>query len=161
MTLDLTERAARYIAERDRGEPPPSAARNTAALDPESAHDRLTCELLPWLRGRISEKQQHFIATVQADENILRFVNSQDGERLAALGTSCPDHFLRTKIKPLYVDWDPHQRLPHDAQGSSLKQGLERYRRELRQLLRALPAPRFARPCAIPIPPSCSFPAWA
>ena len=38
---------------------------------------------------------------------MLRFVNSHDAPRLAELGTSCPDHFLRTKIKPLYVDWDP------------------------------------------------------
>src|ERR1044072_1504798 len=38
---------------------------------------------------------------------MLRFVNSNDGPRLAELGTSCPDHFLRTKIKPLFVDWDP------------------------------------------------------
>jgi rhamnulose-1-phosphate aldolase/alcohol dehydrogenase len=38
---------------------------------------------------------------------MLRFVNSHDAPRLAALGTSCPDHFLRTKIKPFFVDWDP------------------------------------------------------
>jgi rhamnulose-1-phosphate aldolase/alcohol dehydrogenase len=38
---------------------------------------------------------------------MLRFVNSEDGPRLAALGTSCPDHFLRTKIKPLFVKWNP------------------------------------------------------
>jgi rhamnose utilization protein RhaD (predicted bifunctional aldolase and dehydrogenase) len=44
---------------------------------------------------------------VQDDENILRFVNSNDAKRLAELGTSCPDHFLRTKIKPLYVEWNP------------------------------------------------------
>jgi rhamnulose-1-phosphate aldolase/alcohol dehydrogenase len=46
------------------------------------------------------------IATVQSDDNILRFVNSRDAERLAELGTSCPDHFLRTKIKPLYIPLD-------------------------------------------------------
>ena len=44
---------------------------------------------------------------VQDDAAILRFVNSADAPRLAELGTSCPDHFLRTKIKPLYVAWDP------------------------------------------------------
>ncbi len=43
------------------------------------------------------------IGTVQTDETILRFVNSKDAPRLAELGTSCPDHFLRTKIKPMYV----------------------------------------------------------
>jgi rhamnulose-1-phosphate aldolase/alcohol dehydrogenase len=52
-------------------------------------------------------QQKRFIGTVQEDEKILRFVNSKDAARLAELGTSCPDHFLRTKIKPLYVDWNP------------------------------------------------------
>ncbi len=47
------------------------------------------------------------VATVQDDPKMLRFVNSVDGPRLAELGTSCPDHFLRTKIKPLFVNWDP------------------------------------------------------
>ena len=38
---------------------------------------------------------------------MLEYVNSHDAPRLAELGTSCPDHFLRTKIKPLYAAWDP------------------------------------------------------
>jgi rhamnose utilization protein RhaD (predicted bifunctional aldolase and dehydrogenase) len=57
-------------------------------------------------RARSAVKAR-FIATIQDDEIIRRFVNSADAARLAALGTSCPDHFLRTKIKPLYVQWDP------------------------------------------------------
>ncbi len=68
------------------------------------------------------------IATVHSDPAILRFVNSQDAARLAELGTSCPDHFLRTKIKPLYVDWNPSE----DELGllkTKLSEGLEKYRR--------------------------------
>ena len=48
---------------------------------------------------------------------MLRFVNSVDAPRLAELGTSCPDHFLRTKIKPLFVDWNPESRRRRRAQG--------------------------------------------
>jgi rhamnulose-1-phosphate aldolase/alcohol dehydrogenase len=44
---------------------------------------------------------------VEMRDEVLEFVGSHDAPRLAELGTSCPDHFLRTKIKPLYVDWDP------------------------------------------------------
>ena len=63
-------------------------------------------EVLPWLRGKVSaEKRQ--IATVEMRDEVLEFVNSNDAPRLAELGTSCPDHFLRTKIKPLYADWNP------------------------------------------------------
>src|SRR5438876_8218498 len=73
--------------------------------------------LLPWLRGQVSQ-QQRLIGTIQDDETILRFVNSKDAARLAELGTSCPDHFLRTKIKPLYV---PMERLPNDFDDVALQ----------------------------------------
>ena len=70
---------------------------------PEEVRRKAFARLLPWLRGQVSQ-QRRLIATIQDDEKIHRFVNSKDAPRLAELGTSCPDHFLRTKIKPLYVD---------------------------------------------------------
>src|SRR5207253_5753502 len=73
---------------------------------PETDRQRLQAEIIPWLRGQVSVYKR-FVGTVQDDEKMLRFVNSVDGRRLAELGTSCPDHFLRTKIKPLFADWDP------------------------------------------------------
>ena len=82
-----------------------SAAQNIRRSRRKSAA-KLFAAILPWLRGQVSQ-QKRFIGTVQDDEKILRFVNSHDAPRLAELGTSCPDHFLRTKIKPLYVDWNP------------------------------------------------------
>ena len=66
---------------------------------------------------------------MQADASILRFVNSYDAARLAELGTSCPDHFLRTKIKPLYVDWNP-QTDDVGALLTKLESGLARYRQD-------------------------------
>jgi len=67
------------------------------------------------------------IATKQTDSNIQRFVNSHDAARLAELGTSCPDHFLRTKIKPLFVDWDP-QNEDLTTLKQKLTDGLTQYR---------------------------------
>src|SRR5262245_21525729 len=69
------------------------------------------------------------IGTVQDDDTILRFVNSFDAPRLAELGTSCPDHFLRTKIKPLLVDWNP---ATQDAAAlrEKLDAGLAQYRKD-------------------------------
>ncbi len=126
LTLDLTERAAQYIADSDRGENT-FGGEKYAALDPDKARS-LTCELLPWLRGQISQERR-FIGTVQADANILRFVNSHDAARLASMGTSCPDHFLRTKIKPLFVDWNPHGDSLATLQ-QNLLEGLEQYRKD-------------------------------
>ena len=60
---------------------------------------------------------------------MLRFTGSVDGPRLAALGTSCPDHFLRTKIKPLFVAWDP-ARGDVAALKAALAAGLAQYRKD-------------------------------
>jgi len=102
--LDIIERAAAFIEARDRGVETFGGPRHRG-LDEEERR-RLLVEILPWLRGRLSAGKR-LVATVQNDHETLRFVNSVDGPRLAELGTSCPDHFLRTKIKPLFVDWRP------------------------------------------------------
>ena len=105
LTLALIEKAARFIEERDRGEQTFGGQKHAPLADAD--RDALLGGLLPWLRGRVIHEGQRLIGTVQTDPVIQRFVNSHDAPRLAELGTSCPDHFLRTKIKPLYVDWDP------------------------------------------------------
>lgn len=77
------------------------------------------------MRGMVWQ-QSRFIATVHATDRVLQFVNSRDAARLAELGTSCPDLFLRTKIKPLYVDWDRAESF--DALIGKVRRGLESYR---------------------------------
>src|SRR5262249_45458697 len=59
-----------------------------------------------FLRGRLSSRQR-WIGHFTDLPEVLRFVNSAEGPALARLGTSCPDHFIRTKIRPLWVDWEP------------------------------------------------------
>ncbi|MDQ4074948.1 MAG: bifunctional rhamnulose-1-phosphate aldolase/short-chain dehydrogenase [Chloroflexota bacterium] len=153
LTLDLIERAGRYIEERDRGEQT-FGGQKYASLDQASRHAVLT-EILPWLRGQVSQ-QKRFIGTVQDDETIRRFVNSHDAPRLAELGTSCPDHFLRTKIKPLYVPWEPNV---DDVEGLKrlLAEGLEQYRADYAAYYEAhkhadSPAMRDPNPTVILIP---------
>ena len=153
LSLDIIEKAARYIESRDKGERTFGGQRY-AALGADE-REAVLVELLPALRGMISQ-QSRFIGTVQADEAILRFVNSRDAARLAELGTSCPDHFLRTKIKPLYVDWDP-QRKDVEALLAKLKSGLTRYRQDYADYYNAhkqadSPAMRDPNPTVILIP---------
>ena len=104
LTLDLIEKAAVYIAERDKGEDTFGGAKYQSLSEAE--RQTLLIALLPKLRGMVSQ-QNRFIGTVHVTDSVLEFVNSHDAARLAEIGTSCPDHFLRTKIKPLYVDWNP------------------------------------------------------
>jgi rhamnose utilization protein RhaD (predicted bifunctional aldolase and dehydrogenase) len=104
LTLGLIERAAQYIADHDKGDKTFGGLR-FESLHPAKRH-AVFVQILPWLRGQVSQRRR-LIGTVQDDDTMLRFVNSADAPRLAELGTSCPDHFHRTKIKPLYVDWNP------------------------------------------------------
>lgn len=124
LSLEIIEKAARYIAGRDKGEKTFGGQKYATLTDAD--RDALLVELLPRLRGLVSQ-QNRFIATVQSDPTILEFVNSYDAPRLAELGTSCPDHFLRTKIKPLYVDWNP-QTEDLAALLAKLDAGLAQYR---------------------------------
>jgi rhamnulose-1-phosphate aldolase/alcohol dehydrogenase len=108
LSLELVERAARFIEKKYTQKGGDVAAFGGAlhAALPEAARRKVFARLLPWLRGQIS-RERRFIGTIQDDDKILRFVNSKEAPRLAELGTSCPDHFLRTKIKPLYMALEP------------------------------------------------------
>ena len=127
-TLDFIEKAAAFIEARYAAKGGDAAAfggPKYVTLSPEKRNATFAA-ILPWLRGQVSQVKR-FIGTVQDDDKILRFVNSRDAARLAELGTSCPDHFLRTKIKPLYVDWNP-QSESAEILKSKLAAGLEAYR---------------------------------
>jgi rhamnulose-1-phosphate aldolase/alcohol dehydrogenase len=155
--LGFIERASQFIEKKyaeKGGDAKAFGGAKFQTLAPEK-REEVFAAILPWLRGQVSQ-QKRFIATVQDGEKILRFVNSADAPRLAELGTSCPDHFLRTKIKPLYVDWDPQA-----GNIAELKQklgaGLEQYRKDYADYYRRCqhagsPAMRDPNPTVILIP---------
>lgn len=68
--------------------------------------DEVAAEIMPYLRGAVSRRQRWIGSFTDASE-VLEFVNSAQAEKLAHLGTSCPDHFIRTKIRPMFVKWNP------------------------------------------------------
>src|SRR5262245_34350199 len=86
---------------------------------------------------------------------VLRFVNSADAERLAHLGTSCPDHFIRTKIRPLFVDWEPSSNVA--VLKERIDAALIRYRDEYRKYYETFAEPnspkmRDANPAVVLVP---------
>jgi rhamnulose-1-phosphate aldolase/alcohol dehydrogenase len=156
-TLRFIEKAAQYIDDKYRAKGGDTKAFGGAKYQSVGENERRAtlARVLPWLRGQVSQ-QKRSIGTIQDDEKILRFVNSNDAPRLSELGTSCPDHFLRTKIKPLYVDWNPQA---EDV--ASLKQkladGLVKYRQDYADYYKTCkhensPAMRDATPTVILIP---------
>jgi rhamnulose-1-phosphate aldolase/alcohol dehydrogenase len=97
-------------------------------VQPLPADERaaLAARLMPLLRGKIS-KTEFKLGHFDDSDAVLEFVGSADLAPLAALGTSCPDHFLRTKIRPLVLDFDPAAP-DFDRLLSGLDQALEAYR---------------------------------
>ena len=152
-SLTLIELAARFLAERDVGDAAFGGEKYRSL--PGEQRDAILTQLLPELRGMVSGENR-FIATVQSDDDILDFVNSHEAQRLAELGTSCPDHFLRTKIKPLYVDWNP-QSEDFIALLNKLAAGVSAYRADYREYYESCkhadsPAMRDANPRVMLIP---------
>ncbi len=145
MTLDFIEKAAAYIEAKYAAKGGDAAAFGGAKYASLDAGRTARPSSRPSCRGCAarSRRAQRLIGTVQDDATILRFVNSKDAPRLAELGTSCPDHFLRTKIKPLYVDWNPQA-----GDAAALKAAARRRPRALPQglrgLLRQVQAPQLA-----------------
>lgn len=153
LSLDLIEKAGAFIAAHDKGENTFGGAKY-GSLD-GAVREAVFAEILPWLRGQVSQKKR-FIGTIQDDDKILRFVNSADAPRLAELGTSCPDHFLRTKIKPLYVAWNP-QTEDASVLKTKLTEGLAQYRADYAAYYEAnkrpgSPAMRDPNPTVILVP---------
>jgi len=99
-TLHMIDHLGQFIQEHlDRK---PEDLFGGSAMAPRDDREQLALELLPFVRGRVS-RQNRLIGSWSQCPEVLRFVNSKDAEALAHLGTSCPDHFIRTKIRPLYV----------------------------------------------------------
>jgi len=111
-------------------------------------------EILPFLRGRVSQ-QKRFIANYSDLPEVLEFVNSSDAEKFAYLGTSCPDHFIRTKIRPMFVPWDPASGI--DALKKAIDTRISVYRTEYAEYYHkhaepSSPAMRDANPTVVLIP---------
>jgi len=124
-TLRIIQQAADWLAAHGRAEPfgPP-----VALPLPEAERQAIVAELAPVLRGKLSplgSKVMHYVDSPA----VLEFVGGARAEELAAKGTTCPDHFLRTKIRPLFVPFAPGRETVGDLL-SRLDALVARYRDE-------------------------------
>lgn len=101
-TLEVIERCAEYLEENYKKKGVTFGGKKIDSL-PEADRKKQAVALAPILRGFCSSKTQ-MIGHFTDDSRVLEYINSNDLERLAPMGTSCPDHFLRTKISPLVLD---------------------------------------------------------
>jgi len=103
-TLELIEKAAEFLAVKEKARPVfGGAVRSSLPPDRRRAQ---AVEIAPVLRG-LASSASRTIGHFRDDAPVLQFLESKDLERLAQAGTSCPDHFLRTKRRPLVLDLAP------------------------------------------------------
>ena len=101
-SLEVIETASAYLAENYGKKRPVFGGQKINSLDPDQRKSQ-AAKLAPLLRG-LASSESRMVGTFTDKEVVLEFSNSQDLARLAPMGTSCPDHFLRTKISPLVLD---------------------------------------------------------
>ncbi|WP_276089130.1 bifunctional aldolase/short-chain dehydrogenase [Pedobacter sp. JY14-1] len=101
-TLEVIETCARYLEENYGKKGPVFGGQRIAPAEPE-LRQKQAAAIAPVLRGFCSS-ERHMVGHFTDDTRVLEFINSNDLDKLAPLGTSCPDHFLRTKISPLVLD---------------------------------------------------------
>ena len=102
-TLQIIQQAADWLAVHEKK--PAFGGARVRAASPEKRR-AVAARLMPLIRGRISADERKIGHLIDAPE-VLEFVNSNALAKLAPLGTSCPDHFLRTKIRPLVLPFAP------------------------------------------------------
>ncbi len=154
-SLSVIEKASAYLHENFGKKRPVFGGVRVPAPDREKRLARAS-SVAPILRGFCSS-ERHMIGHFTDDERVLEFVGSNDLERLAQLGTSCPDHFLRTKIRPLILE------LPEGAGGNGqeikalIGQQFEKYREQYSEYytkhrVEGSPAMRDPNPVVILLP---------
>jgi rhamnose utilization protein RhaD (predicted bifunctional aldolase and dehydrogenase)/NAD(P)-dependent dehydrogenase (short-subunit alcohol dehydrogenase family) len=85
--------------------------------------------IFPVIRGLVSGEKL-LVGNYNGLPEVLQFVNSNWASELAILGTSCPDHFIRTKIRPLFVDWNPASGIAEFC--AAIQPAIKNYREEYR-----------------------------
>ncbi len=135
-TLEVVEQCADYL-EKNTGKTKPIFGGAKIESLPKEVRLNQATELAPILRGFCSS-QVKMIGHFTDDERVLEFINSNDLLRLAPMGTSCPDHFLRTKISPLVLDISVNESVLSPARNindiSVLKKKIEPQFREYRKM---------------------------
>ncbi len=128
-TLEVIEKASEYLASNEGKRRPVFGGMKVQSLEKEQRLSQAS-KLAPVLRGLCSS-YQGMIGHFTDDERVLQFVNSYDLDKLAPLGTSCPDHFLRTKIRPLVLELAPDEDVSdYKKIKAQLTPAFEQYRKD-------------------------------
>lgn len=128
-SLEVIEMASEYINKKINAKGSVFGGQKVKSLTKEKRLEK-AAQIMPMLRGLCSS-QARMIGHFNDSDVVLEYINSNDLERLAPMGTSCPDHFLRTKIQPLVLDLGTDvDTSDTEAILNKLKPSFEQYRQE-------------------------------
>ncbi|OBW40754.1 Diacetyl reductase [(S)-acetoin forming] [Chryseobacterium sp. MOF25P] len=131
-SLEVIETASEYIAKKNEENGQVFGGQKVESL-PADERKNKAAQLMPLLRG-LASSENRMVGHFTDSDVVLEFINSNDLERLAPLGTSCPDHFLRTKIQPLVLTLDKNEDLSDSkAILDKLNPLFEQYRQEYKE----------------------------
>ena len=155
-SLEVIEAASQYIEDQIAKNGSVFGGQKINSLSSDQRKDK-AAQLAPLLRGLCSSENA-MIGHFTDDDKVLEYINSNDLKRLAPMGTSCPDHFLRTKIKPLILNLAPDEDLSDDQKIlDKISNSFEQYRKDYQDYYNACkhpnsPAIRDANPVVILYP---------
>ncbi|WP_379963156.1 bifunctional aldolase/short-chain dehydrogenase [Epilithonimonas sp. UC225_85] len=128
-SLEVIEMASEYIAKKIEENGQVFGGQKIESLPSDDRKDK-AAQIMPLLRG-LASSENRMVGHFTDSEVVLEYINSNDLERLAPMGTSCPDHFLRTKIQPLILTLSPDEDLTDSkAVLEKLNPLFEQYRQE-------------------------------
>ncbi|GAL62585.1 bifunctional rhamnulose-1-phosphate aldolase/short-chain dehydrogenase [Algibacter lectus] len=128
-SLEVIEMASEYIEKKMEEKGSVFGGQKVESLPKEERFEKAV-QIMPLLRG-LCASENRMIGHFSDNDVVMEYINSNDLERLAPMGTSCPDHFLRTKIQPLVLTLDKNEDLSDaDAILKKLKPAFEAYRQE-------------------------------
>ncbi|MDT0651452.1 bifunctional aldolase/short-chain dehydrogenase [Autumnicola edwardsiae] len=131
-SLEVIETASEYIENKIKQNGEGFGGQKLKSLPSAERKDK-AAKLIPLLRG-LASSENKMIGHYTDDDTVLEFINSNDLARLAPMGTSCPDHFLRTKIQPLILNLDTSEDISNtDEAFKKLEPAFDKYREQYKE----------------------------
>jgi rhamnulose-1-phosphate aldolase/alcohol dehydrogenase len=128
-TISIINEAAKYIEERVNEETLFGGAKYVSL--PQEERRAIAAQVMPLIRGAVSDEKKMILSFDDADD-VLKFVNGKDSKELSQVGAACPDHLVHTKMKPLFIDWDPSTK-DVEALKAAIQAGVAAYKEEYKQ----------------------------
>ena len=126
-TITIIDQIGQFVLGHAEGKSQPVLGGQRHKTRPD--REEFAASFFPVIRGLVSGEKR-LIGSYNASPEVLQFVNANWAGELAHLGTSCPDHFIRTKIRPLFVDWNPANEVTGFR--ATIQQAIKNYREEYR-----------------------------